>query len=331
MALNTLSIPGGVLAVTSQAVDRLLSAGNGDAALLYLQLLRLDASDREGARRALNWTEERVYAAWTALAKMGLVDPAAPTPQTAKPEADEPPEYTAADLTREMENTASPFPFLVDEVQRGLGKVLSTADLKALYTVYDYLALPAEVILLLVHHCIVQTEKKYGAGRRPRMSQIKREAYRWVQAGADTADAAEEYLRRMEKMQRREEQVLPLLGIFGRSPVESERKYLTAWFDWGFSDEVISLAYERTVLRKGALNWAYMNSILRSWNSDGLRTPEQIELGEKKRVFPKPGNASNAPSPTTGSTEGDADRRAREDMERMRRFLELEKKKAGEQ
>ena len=86
--------------------------------------------------------------------------------------------------------------------------MLSTADLKALYTVYDYLALPAEVILLLVHHCIVQTEKKYGAGRRPRMSQIKREAYRWVQAGADTADAAEEYLRRLEKMQRREEQVL---------------------------------------------------------------------------------------------------------------------------
>jgi len=333
MALNTLSFPGGILALTSQAADRLLSAGNGDAALLYLQLLRLDGADRERARRGLNWTEDRVYAAWAALEQMGLVDPAAAAVTVKKPETDLPPEYTAADLTREMENKASPFPFLVEEVQRSLGKVLSTADLKGLYTIYDYLALPAEVILLLVHHCIAQTEGKYGAGRRPRMSQIKREAYRWVQAGADSPEAADAYLKRLEKMQRREEQILPLLGIYGRSPVESERKYLALWMDWGCSDEVLTMAYERTVLRKGALNWAYMNSILKSWHNDGLHTPEQIEAGEKKRAPWKqnaPAAVPAAPSPATGTTVGDADRRAREDMERMRRFLEQEKRKAGE-
>ena len=329
MAVDTLCFPGGVLALSRQAADRLLSAGSGDAALLYLQLLRLDGMDRERARRALSWTEDRVFAAWQQLEKLGLVDPAAGACAPAKPEPDQPPEYTAADLTRELEDADSPFPFLVQEVQRSLGKVLSTADLKALYTIYDYLALPAEVIFLLVHHCIAETEGKYGAGRRPRMSQIKREAYRWVQAGADTAEAADAYLRRLESQRRREEGLLPLLGIYGRSPVESEKKYLTAWVDWGFPDEAISLAYERTVLRKGGLNWAYMNSILKNWHAAGLHTVEQIEAGDGKGG-PWRSSAPKAPAPAGTGTLGEADRRARDEMERMRRFLEQEKKKAGE-
>ena len=332
MAANTLFFPGGVLALSSQAADRLLSAGSGDAALLYLQLLRLDGADRERARRALNWTEDRAYAAWKDLEKLGLVDPAASPPAEAKPEPDQPPEYTAADLAKELEDGQSPFPFLVNEVQRSLGKVLSTADLKALYTIYDYLALPAEVIFLLVHHCIAETEGKYGAGRRPRMSQIKREAYRWVQAGADTAEAADAYLKRLETQRRREEQLLPLLGIFGRSPVESERKYLNAWAGWGFPDETIALAYERTVLRKGALNWSYMNSILKNWHAAGLHTVEQVEAGDSKGSPWKGQAAPKAPAPAGAGTGalGEADRRARDDMERMRRFLEQEKKKAGD-
>lgn len=329
MAVDTLCFPGGVLALSRQAADRLLSAGSGDAALLYLQLLRLDGMDRERARKALGWTGERVFAAWKELERLGLVDPEAPAAAPARPEPDQPPEYTAADLTRELEDPESPFPYLVGEVQRSLGKVLSTADLKALYTIYDYLALPAEVIFLLVHHCIAETEEKYGPGRRPRMSQIKREAYRWVQAGADTAEAADAYLRRLETLRRREAALLPVLGIYGRTPVEGERKYLTAWIDWGFPDEAIRLAYERTVLRKGALNWAYMNSILKHWHAAGLHTVEQIEAGDNKGASWKQ-PAPKAPAPAGAGVQGEADRRARDDMERMRRFLEQEKKKAGE-
>ena len=212
MAFNSTFFPGGVLALSSQAADRILSVGNADAALLYLQLLRLGESDRGRARRALGWTEDRVYQAWNELGKMGLVDPIEGTKTDGKP-----PEYSAADLNRELEDGSSPFPGLVNEVQQSLGKILSVADLKQLYTIYDYLALPAEVILLLVSHCIVEYERKYGVGRRPRMSQIKKEAYRWIRAGADTAEAADEYLRKQEILAQRENRMLPLVGIHGRA------------------------------------------------------------------------------------------------------------------
>ena len=324
MSANSTFFPGGVLALSSQAADRILSAGDGDAALLYLQLLRLGETDRGRARRALGWTEDRVYAAWTTLAKLGLVDPAAVGTTAVKLQDDQPPEYTAADLNRELENEGSPFPHLVSEVQQSLGKVLSMTELKQLFSIYDHLALPAEVIMLLVSHCIVEYERKYGAGRRPRMSQIKKEAHRWVQAGADTAEAADAYLKRMEVMQQRENRLLPLMGIHGRTAVEGEQKYLRAWIDWGFPDEVVALAYERTVLRRGSMSWPYMNSILKNWHAAGLHTVEQIEMSDGRQgAFRQP--APNAPAPAVGPA-GGADDRAKDDMERMRRILEKDKR-----
>lgn len=324
MAKNTAYFPGGVLALTTQAVERLLSAGDGDAALLYLALLRLDGGDRAGARKALGWTEERVFTAWKTLERLGMVDPDAPEPPKEKMEDDEPPAYTAADLTRELEQDGSPFPMLLEETQKRLGKMLSTADLKLLYTIYDHLALPPEVILMLVHHCVRQTEEKYGPGRRPRMSQIKREAYNWSRAGADTAEAADQYLRRMDTLQQGENRLLPLVGIRGRGAVESERKYLATWLDCGFDEDAIVLAYERTLLRKGSFHWAYMNSILKNWHAAGLHTAAQVETGDGKGKGGSP--RSVGPTAAPGQA-GEADRRAKEDMERMRRFMEREREK----
>lgn len=44
---------------------------------------------------------------------------------------------------------------------------MNDTDLKSLYTIYDYLALPAEVILMLAHWCAAEAERKLGPGRRP--------------------------------------------------------------------------------------------------------------------------------------------------------------------
>lgn len=322
MSSEALLFPGGVLALSRQAAHRLLSAGEGDPALLYIQLLCQDSMDRQRARKALNWTEDRAYNAWKRLEELKLVDAAAPMADTAPVQSDLPPEYTSADITAEMANESSPFPGLVAGIQRSLGKVLSTADLKTLFTIYDHLALPAEVIFLLVNHCVHETEAKLGAGRRPRMSQIKREAYRWAEAGADTAEAADAYLQKQRSIQQREDQILPLVGIRGRSAVEGEKKYLSAWIDWGFPDESLVLAYERTLLRKGTFNWAYMNSILKNWHAAGLHTLAQIEAGDNRPV-PRGNTVPNAPAPASQPAAG----RGQDDMERMRRILEAEKRK----
>lgn len=50
-------LPGSIIAMTDQAADRLLRADNGDAALLYLQLLR------RGTVKGLSWSAQRLDAA----------------------------------------------------------------------------------------------------------------------------------------------------------------------------------------------------------------------------------------------------------------------------
>ena len=77
-----LLLPGDILSMTARAADRLMGAGNGDAALLYLWLLRRGGRlEPEAARRALKWDVPRLEAALSALVGLGLAD------GTAAPEA----------------------------------------------------------------------------------------------------------------------------------------------------------------------------------------------------------------------------------------------------
>ena len=52
----------------------------------------------------------------------------------------------------------------------------------------------------------------------------------------------------------------------------------------GMEEELISLAYERTCLNTGGLNWPYMNKILQRWQEQGFRTAEDVQSGDRKPV-----------------------------------------------
>ncbi|MEL4861634.1 DnaD domain protein [Pseudoflavonifractor phocaeensis] len=317
---DSVFLPGNILSLAAGAADRLIAAGNGDAALLYLWLLKAGGAYQTGpAAHALRWDPARTEAALSLLVGMGLAEANTQALAPALHPSEEPPEYTAADLNRELENKDSPFPALVGEVQRRLGKVLSTADLKCLYTIYDFAGLPAEVILLAVSWCVEESERKYGPGRKPRLPQIQKEALRWKERGVDTMEGAEAHLKRLAMLRSRSGQIMALLDIRDRPPVAREKEYIAAWVDMGFDDEAIRLAYEKTVLKKQSLNWPYMNSILKNWHQKGLHTLAQITAGDSVRPQ-RPASAAGATAPQPAAP-GEADRRAREDMERMRAFL----------
>lgn len=268
-------LPGGVVSLSAENADRLLSMGNADAAMLYIALLR-HGGELAPCRQALGWSQGRLDGAYAALQQAALVGPA----PTAGPLRDgAPPEYVTQDVVTALERDGD-FASLQRQVERELGSLLSPADLKTLYTVYDYLALPPEVILLLTSWCVEETERKYGQGRRPRMSMLKKEAFRWHDRGVDTLPAAEEFLRSQKGLARRERALLPQLGVRGRAPLDKEREYIAAWVDMGFDDETIVLAYQKTLLKKQAMSWPYMNSILKNWHAKGLHRVEDVKKGD---------------------------------------------------
>ena len=105
-------LPGGILSLATGAADRLIASGSGDAALLYLYLLKTGgAYDSAQAARALRWEPSRADAALSLLSGMALATdkPPAPAPKTLP----EPPEYSSADINRELENKEASFPALV--------------------------------------------------------------------------------------------------------------------------------------------------------------------------------------------------------------------------
>lgn len=296
-------MPGGVVSLSAQAADKLLATGKGDAALLYLALLRHGALD--GARRALDWTPVRAEGVYAELVSAGLA--AAETGRSAPPPVDDlPPDYIQADISTALEGDAA-FAMLQAELQRRLGKLLSISDLKTLYMLYDHLALPPEVILMAAAWCGAE-------GPPPRMGQIKKTAAKWHRLGLVTPEAAEEYLRLQTALRARERTLLPILGITSRAPLEDERKYIGTWVEWGFPDEAIRLAYERTVMKKQSLHWAYMNSILKSWHGKNLHTVAEIKSGDSVAVRRLAG-AMAAPTPA------ERENAAREELDELRRIL----------
>lgn len=306
---------------------RLLEAGDGDAALLYIAVLRSKGSgDDEKLRAQLRWPPQRFQHALDALARQGLIAmpnrppvPAAP-PEPAKP-ADQRPEYTRADMVRALEGAE--FAALTGAVEDKLGKKLTTPDLAVLLGLYDQLGLPADVIFLLVSFCAERTAKQYGEGRRPTLRQIEKEGYTWARLGLMSQESAAAYIKKYHRSREALPQLMRLLRLGDRSPSPSEERYLLSWHGMGFAPEAIECAYDRTILKCKELKWPYMNKILCSWHQKGLHTLPEIQAGDRPAASRRGGTQPPAPRRETGKA-------AQEDMARMEKYLQhLRSEKEG--
>lgn len=269
------------IVLPAQQADRLIGRGDGDAALLYLCLLRADRGvTAQELQRKLKWSQLRLHAAETALQELGLID--RPPEQKPPEPAQERPVYTADDLTDLLTGDAG-FRMLVPQTEEKLGKRLKTADLQILAGLYDDLGLPADVIYLLVCHCVARSEERYGPGRRPTLRQIEKEGYHWAQRGLFDQESASQYLRDWNVRRSAMSRYMQVLGLGDRRPVESEERYIADWMDKGFPPETVALAYDKTVFYKKELNWRYLNGILRRWHENGWHTEEEVRQSDSRR------------------------------------------------
>lgn len=269
------------IVLPAQQADRLIGRGDGDAALLYLCLLRADRGvTAQELQRELKWSQLRLHAAETTLQELGLID--RPPEQKPPEPAQERPVYTADDLTDLLTGDAG-FRMLVPQMEEKLGKRLKTADLQILAGLYDDLGLPADVIYLLVCHCVARSEERYGPGRRPTLRQIEKEGYHWAQRGLFDQESASRYLRDWNVRRSAMSRYMQVLGLGDRRPVESEERYIADWMDKGFPPETVALAYDKTVFYKKELNWRYLNGILRRWHENGWHTEEEVRQSDSRK------------------------------------------------
>ncbi len=267
------------VSVSQEDVRRLLAAASPEAALLYIYLKA--GNPISGAEGELQLNPSRLNCAGATLRQLGLLEDARPSAIA----PGERPSYSERDVLAAMDQDVS-FRGLYGEVQRLLGRSLNTEELKILLGFVRYLGMTPDVISVLVCYCKDRARQR-GSHRNPSLRTIEKEAYAWAERGIDTVEEAAAFIQAQNVRNSRLYRLMQILQIRGRNLTAAEERYAQSWLDMGMDEEVIAMAYERTCLNTGGLNWAYMNKILQRWQEQGLHTAQEVRTGDQGKAAPK--------------------------------------------
>lgn len=272
MSLLTLVPNGGEFCVLrADIADRLIASGDGDGALLYLYLLRHSATfDRQRAMNALHMDAARFDRAVHSLKNIQIVS--APAETTPKRRRDAAPRYTAVEIAARRRSDHR-FASVCQAAESTLGRVLSATDLKILYTAYDYLRLPADVLIDMLAYL---SREKLTVTR----TDIRDEAYRWADMNIHTADDAARYLSRRENEKPIIAEMLRALNLGEITPDTREYQTLSRLVRDGFAPDAIALAHELMLSSIHEFNWNYLLSILSRWHEQNTHTATEITAAE---------------------------------------------------
>ena len=275
--------------VSAKAVTDVLASGSGDAARLLLYLMQTSGSyDPASAMRQLGFSVKQLETALAIVNGQPIpesvpAEPAQPDSSRNAARLNAGPSYTRAELARALGDPN--FAYLYQQAERAVGHALMQYEVSSLMTMYDYLRLPADVIALLINYVVQDAVRRSTPEHTVSVSfrDIKAEAVRWHENGVMTTADAERYMEACDKRRSAAGQVQRILGIQDRVPSPTERRYIDQFIELDPTLDLIALAYDTTVVKKGSLIWPYMRTILQNWIGKGYRTPADVENGEHAR------------------------------------------------
>ena len=200
----------------------------------------------------------------------GIIDPAAavlPKPLKQRKTYDFP----------EIQAILADFPAFaraVHAVEHAAGRRLPTADLSALTELFDFHGLSPEALELLTAQCC--DEAILRGDERPTARRIEKLGMEWARLGVRSRADAVAAIRRMARREETVREVRRRLRLDPDARIPSDDAYIAAWLDWGFTPALIELAFDRTVLNCGRLNWKYCHGILESWRKNSLFTVADV-------------------------------------------------------
>lgn len=146
-----------------------------------------------------------------------------------------------------------------------LDRPLKPMDLQLILYLYEELHFSAELIMYLYEYCVSRGKKS--------ASYIEAVALTWAEEGIDTEEKAKEATATYN------EHYNAVNKAFGlnRAPGQIERQYITKWIEeFGFSDDIITEACNRTILRTQKPDFKYADKILETWYKKNAKTMSDI-------------------------------------------------------
>ncbi|MBR4541291.1 MAG: DnaD domain protein [Lachnospiraceae bacterium] len=172
------------------------------------------------------------------------------------------------------------FDELIDYIENLLGTTLSQRSLQTPAFIFEELGFPADLIRFLYDYCV-------GKGKRTN-SYIEKVAREWHSKGILTVDAAR---FEIEEFNGRYNVVKTSFGL-NRNFGEAELVFLRRWYDeYGFTDEVVQDACNRTLLATSRPSFEYADKILSEWHRQGVRNLDDIQnVSSEFRAANRTGN-----------------------------------------
>jgi DnaD/phage-associated family protein len=271
--------------VSSEFIQKLMPKANASFVKVYLYGLMcytqpLKNITNKSIAEALDMLESDVINAWKYWEKAGVLkinntpekfeiefseSIEAPIEKVFKRQ-DSKPTYHPKELDIYINNN-SEISHLFKVAQEKLGKPLSPSDSNTLYSFYDWLRLPVEVIIMLLEYCV--------SNNKLNIRYIEKVAIDWAEKGINNTDKAEEHLKLLEQKNSNVNVIKNALGI-SSILTEIQLEYINKWlYDYKFDIELIKFACEKTLLNTGKPSIKYVNSILEDWSSKKIVTKEQ--------------------------------------------------------
>lgn len=146
-----------------------------------------------------------------------------------------------------------------------LDRPLKPMDIQLILYLYEELNFSAELIMYLYEYCVSRNKKS--------PSYIEAVALTWAKDGIDTEEKAREATVAYN------EHFNSVNKAFGlnRAPGQIERQYITKWVEvFSFTDDIITEACNRTILRTQKPDFKYADKILETWFKKGVKNMADI-------------------------------------------------------
>ena len=276
---NSNQIP--MMSVPKSVADRFLPIATGAQIKVILCLIRFEdmALTTQDIAKQCNIASDDAKAAiefWTSSGLIVRRGSSLILSQIASAQAQTLPKYNPESIL-ELKSSDNDFAYLLDEVQRILGKSLNHNDASVIFGMYDNLGFSTDLILQIINYCL--------NGGKSNFRYIEKVALDWYDRGIDSFDKAETLIKSLEKNARIERAVSTYFGIDNRALSKKEREFIENWTStWGMSLEMIKEAYERCVDSKGKLSFAYINGILNDWVKKSVKTVGDIEKASPTKL-----------------------------------------------
>ncbi|MBQ7399768.1 MAG: DnaD domain protein [Clostridia bacterium] len=177
--------------------------------------------------------------------------------------------YSTLDVANATMNDDE-FRQIVKFAEKTLGDLPNASKQAQLYYLYDNLGMQSDVIMGIIAHCAAMGKTRYDY--------IKKTAEGIHNDGVVTYKELECYIKAKEDSKQFEAVVKRIIGAGERAFTKSEKALVEKWErEWEIGEELLYLAYERTITLISKPSLPYMSKILEGWYKEGIKTAEDAE------------------------------------------------------